>query len=131
MLNRLKKPKIAFFSFTCCEGCQLMVLNCEDEFPEIVELVDIVNFREAMSGGKDDYEIAFVEGSISRDEEVEKLRQIRSTASTLVSLGACSSTGGLNCLKSRFPIEEVQRSVYGDSPVNAALIHSLSSGTPD
>ncbi|MBI5599242.1 MAG: NADH:ubiquinone oxidoreductase [Deltaproteobacteria bacterium] len=108
-----KKPKLAFFSFTCCEGCQLMVLNCEEEFPGIIELVDIVNFREAMSLRSDDYDIAFVEGSISKKEEIKKLRAIRKNAKIVVALGACSSTGGLNCLKNRFPMEEVKKAVYG------------------
>ena len=60
------RPKVAFFSFTCCEGCQLMVLSCESELPEILRHVNIVNFREAMTGKGDDYEVAFVEGSVSR-----------------------------------------------------------------
>lgn len=106
-------PKVAFFSFTCCEGCQLMVLSCEKELPDILRHVKIVNFREAMTDRTDDYEIAFVEGSISRTEEVRKLKKIRKTARTVVALGACSATGGLNCLKNRFPMEEVKKTVYG------------------
>jgi len=106
-------PKAAFFSFTCCEGCQLMVLSCEDELPEILRQVDIVNFREAMTERHEDYEIAFVEGSISRKEEAHKLRKIRKKARVVVALGACSSTGGLNCLKNRFPMRYLQEEVYG------------------
>ena len=113
MIPTVKKPRLAFFSFTCCEGCQLMVLNCEDEFPDLVKLVDIVNFREAMSEKSDDYDVAFVEGSISRREEIKKLKEIRKRASTVIALGACSSTGGLNCLRNRFPVEEAKRIVYG------------------
>lgn len=109
----VKKPKLAFFSFTCCEGCQLMVLNCEEEFPEIIELVDIVNFREMMSERSGDYDIAFIEGSISKKEEIREVRKIRERAKDVVALGACSGTGGLNCLKNRFPMEEVKRAVYG------------------
>ncbi|MBI5559786.1 MAG: NADH:ubiquinone oxidoreductase [Deltaproteobacteria bacterium] len=109
----VEKPRLAFFSFTCCEGCQLMVLNCEEEFPAIVELVNIVNFREAMSERSNDYDIAFIEGSISRKEEIRKLKDIRERASVVVALGACATTGGLNCLKNRFPMEEVKSIVYG------------------
>ncbi|MBI1911154.1 MAG: NADH:ubiquinone oxidoreductase [Deltaproteobacteria bacterium] len=109
----MEKPKVAFFSFTCCEGCQLMVLSCEDELPDILKLVNIVNFREAMTEKSDDYDIAFVEGSISRKEEIKKIKKIRNNAKIVVALGACSSTGGLNCLKNRFPMEDVKMSVYG------------------
>lgn len=107
------RPRVAFFSFTCCEGCQLMVLSCEKELPDILRHVKIVNFREAMTGKSDDYEIAFVEGSISRVEEIKKLKRIRKTAHTVVALGACSATGGLNCLKNRFSMDEVKKTVYG------------------
>ncbi len=107
------KPKAAFFSFTCCEGCQLTMLSCEDELPDILGLVNIVNFREAMSERSDDYDIAFVEGSISRKQEIAKLRKIRRKAKVVVAFGACSATGGLNCLKNRFPMEEVKEAVYG------------------
>src|SRR3989304_3580111 len=84
------KPRLAFFSFTCCEGCQLTVLNCEDEFPDIAELVNIVNFREAIDEKSDDYDIAFVEGSISKPEDRKSTRKIRERAKTVVSFGACA-----------------------------------------
>lgn len=108
------RPKAAFFSFTCCEGCQLAVLSCEEELPDILNLIKIVNFREAMTEQGDDYDIAFVEGSISKKEEIKKLKKIRKQAKIIVALGACSSTGGLNCLKNRFPMEEVKELVYGE-----------------
>ncbi|HBG45723.1 MAG TPA: NADH:ubiquinone oxidoreductase [Deltaproteobacteria bacterium] len=108
-----EKPKVAFFSFTCCEGCQLMVLSCERELPDILSQIKIVNFREAMTEKSNDYDIAFVEGSISRKDEIRKLKKIRKQAKVLVALGACSSTGGLNCLKNRYPMEEVKEKVYG------------------
>ena len=108
-----KRPKAAFFSFTCCEGCQLMVLSCDDELPDIAKRLNIVYFREAMTEKGADYNIAFVEGSISTKAEIKKLKHIRKTARTVIALGACSATGGLNCLKNRFPMEEVKISVYG------------------
>ncbi|HHL40609.1 MAG TPA: NADH:ubiquinone oxidoreductase [Deltaproteobacteria bacterium] len=109
-----KRAKAAFFSFTSCEGCQLMVLSCERELPELVDMVDIVDFREAKSSRSDDYDIAFVEGSITRAREAERLEEIRRNAEVVVALGACSSTGGLNLLKNRFSMDEVRRMVYGD-----------------
>src|SRR3990170_279458 len=120
-----EKPKVAFFSFTCCEGCQLMVLSCERELPDILNHVKIVNFREAMTEKSDDYDIAFVEGSISRKDEIRKLRKIRKQAKIVVALGACSSTGGLNCLKNRWPMEEVKEEVYGKDALRSELFATL------
>jgi len=60
------KPRVAFFDFTACEGCQLQLLNKEATMFDFLDLVEIVNFREAMTERSDNYDIAFVEGSISR-----------------------------------------------------------------
>lgn len=108
------KPRLAFFSFACCEGCQLQVLNCEDEILDLLVAVDIVNFREAMTEKSEDYDIAFVEGSITRESEVQRLKEIRQRAKVLVALGACSCTGGVNMLKNFAPLDQVRKCVYGD-----------------
>lgn len=120
-----KLPKVAFFSFTCCEGCQLTVLSCERELPGMLKHIKVVNFREAMTSKKDDYEIAFVEGSISRKEEIRKIKHIRKTAKVVVALGACSSTGGLNCLKNRFPMDEVKKTVYGPDAARHRIFDTI------
>jgi coenzyme F420-reducing hydrogenase gamma subunit len=108
------KPKLAYFDFTSCEGCQLQKLNCEDELLVILNAVEIVNFREASSERSDDYEIAFVEGSISTPSCVERIKRIRAQAKTLIALGACATTGGLNVLKNFQPLDQVREYVYGD-----------------
>jgi coenzyme F420-reducing hydrogenase gamma subunit len=111
------KPRIGFFDFTGCEGCQLTVLNLEDEFLELLELVEIVQFRELMSGGGGALDLAFVEGSICRDEEVERLRAIRERSRTLVALGACADTAGVNALAGLRDPGQLRREVYAsDAP---------------
>ena len=72
----MNKPRIGFFDFTGCEGCQLTVLNLEEEFLELLELVEIVEFREVMNGECDSLDIAFVEGSICKPGEEERLRAV-------------------------------------------------------
>ena len=84
---QMSRPKVAFFDFTSCEGCQLSKLNLEDDLLGILELVEIVNFREAISDRREDYEIAFVEGSISTPHCVERIHRIRRQAKILVALG--------------------------------------------
>jgi len=108
------KPKVAFLDFTCCEGCQLTVLNCEPEIPDLIAALDIVNFREAKTERSDDYDIAFVEGSCTRESEIPRLKRIREQAKIVVALGACSCIGGINSIKNRFPMDEAMRYVYGD-----------------
>jgi len=73
----MSKPRVAFFSFTGCEGCQLIVINIEEALLELISLIDIVTFREAMNKISDDYDIAFVEGSISGNSEIERIKSIR------------------------------------------------------
>ena len=75
------KPKVAFFDFASCEGCQLEALNlAPQELLDLLAAVDIVQFREAMSEKSDDYSIAFVEGSITRESDIPRIQKIRQQA---------------------------------------------------
>lgn len=127
----MSKPRVAFFDFSCCEGCQLTVSNCEDELLDLVSHIDIVNFREIMTERSDDYDIAFIEGTCTREEEVPRLKKIRETAKVVIALGSCSAIGGVNCLKNFHNLDAVRKAVYGDKahyfptfearPVNAVI----------
>jgi len=109
------KPKVAFFDFTCCEGCQLDTLNIEgQDLVDLVSAIDIVEFREVSTGVADHYDIAFVEGSISRESEIPRLKDIRERADVVIALGACAHIGGINCLKNHLPMGEALEIVYGD-----------------
>lgn len=114
----MTKPSVAFFSFSSCEGCQLVVLTIEEQLLELAKLIDIVSFREAMSEKSDNYDIAFVEGSITRNSEIERLKTIRETAKVVIALGACATIGGVNCLKNQFEMKKVQNIVYGEMADN-------------
>jgi coenzyme F420-reducing hydrogenase gamma subunit len=106
------KPKVGFFDFTGCEGCQLQVLNFETELLDLLAAVDIVNFREVMTERADNYDIAFVEGSISRESEIPRIKAIREQAKVLIALGACACLGGINAIKNLTPMDEALRIVY-------------------
>jgi len=108
------KPKVAFFDFTSCEGCQLTVVDALQTHLGLLDLVEIVQFREAMSERGEDYQIAFIEGSCTRESDEERLRKIREQAGVVVALGSCAHLGGVNALKNRWSIENVQAYVYGD-----------------
>ena len=78
------KPRVAFFDFASCEGCQLEALNLDaGELLDLIAAVDIVNFREAMSESSDTYDIAFIEGSVTRESDIARLEKIRQRAKIL------------------------------------------------
>ncbi len=108
------KPKVAFFDFTCCEGCQLTVVDSLQKYPDLLDAVEIVQFREAMTEKGEDYAVAFIEGSCSRLSDEPRLKQIRERAAVVVALGTCAHLGGINALKYLHPLVDVQRYVYGD-----------------
>lgn len=107
------KPRVAIFDFTGCEGCELNQLNFEDQLLDILAHVDIVEWREAMDGHADEYDIAFVEGSLSTPDCIQRINEIRRKAKVLVALGACAVQGGVNAVKNTRPIEDVREEVYG------------------
>ncbi|MBN1360140.1 MAG: hypothetical protein JW993_06090 [Sedimentisphaerales bacterium] len=110
----MSKPKIAIFDFACCEGCQLQIVNLEEELLDLLGGADVVEWREAMSEKCDEYDIAIIEGSITRLEDEERLKLIRSRAKILIALGACATIGGINKLKNNFDdLDEVKKCVYG------------------
>jgi len=122
----LYKPRVAFFDFSSCEGCQLQILNNEDTLLDFLSLVEVVNFREAMSEKSDDYEIAFIEGCITTDGEVKRLKKIRKNAKVLVAMGSCACFGGVNQLKNRFKnLNVVNKAVYGKHPVDSGPVRSV------
>ncbi|MBS3783038.1 MAG: NADH:ubiquinone oxidoreductase [Anaerolineae bacterium] len=109
------KPKVAFFDFASCEGCQLTVVDSLQTHLDLLNAVEIVQFREAMTEKGQDYQIAFIEGSCTRESDEERLFKIRDQADLVVALGACAHTGCINALKNMQPsLDEVREYVYGD-----------------
>jgi sulfhydrogenase subunit delta len=122
----MTKPRIAIFDFSCCEGCQLQIVNLEEELLDLLGGADVVEWREAMSDQSRDYDIAIIEGSITRAEDEERLWMIRGRAKILVAIGACATIGGINKLKNNFNLDEVKKCVYGK---NASMPHLETSMT--
>jgi sulfhydrogenase subunit delta len=94
------KPKVAIHKFSSCDGCQLAFLNLGETLLELVQLVDIVHFAEAGPvDPQQQVDIAFVEGSISTPEEMERIQQVRANTRFLVTIGACATAGGVQALR--------------------------------
>lgn len=110
-----RKPRVAVFSFTGCEGCSLAVLECEEYLLDVLDRVDLVNWREAMDKIADEFDIAFVDGSITTEHEIEEIRAVRKNAQVLVALGACATHGCVNVLRNFMPMEQVRSIVYGSA----------------
>lgn len=112
------KPRVAFFELSSCEGCQLQIVNNEESLLNFLSLVQVVNFREAMTEKSDHYDIAFIEGCVTRKDELERLNTVRQNAKILIALGSCACFGGVNQLKNRFDLAWVKNEVYGDSAID-------------
>ena len=95
-MARPKRAKLAVWKFTSCDGCQLSLLDCEDEFLALAERVQIAKFVEASSAEvRGPYDLSLVEGSITTPHDAERILQIRRQSRALVTIGACATSGGI------------------------------------
>ena len=124
------RPRIAVFDFTGCEGCELQLANKEETLVDFLQAVEIVNFREISSWQGGPYDVALLDGAITRPDEVERLKQIRKQAKVLVALGSCACFGGVNRLKNAFDLDQANREVYGDSPKETLPTRSMKEVVP-
>lgn len=121
------KPRIAVWKFASCDGCQLSLLDCEDELLAIAEAVDIADFREASSRIlPGPYDLSLVEGSITTPHDRERIQQIRAESKALVLIGACATAGGVQALRNFADVKEYIPLVYA-SP---EYIETLATSTP-
>jgi len=119
------RPRVAVFDFTGCEGCELQLANKEETLAAFLSAVEVVNFREISSAASDDYDIALIDGAISRADEVERLEKIRATAKVVVAMGSCACFGGVNRQKNAYDLDEANREVYGDLPKETGLVRAI------
>jgi coenzyme F420-reducing hydrogenase gamma subunit len=120
-----KRPRIAVFDLTCCEGCGLQLANKEETLVDFLKAIEVVNFREVSSAKGNDYEVALVEGAISRADEIERILKIRERAKVLVAFGSCACFGGVNRLKNEFDLTDANREVYGDRPQETLSVRPI------
>ncbi len=108
-----RKPRLGVFKFASCDGCQLSLLNAEDELLEIAGRVDIAYFLEARSHSEPGpYDVALVEGSVTTAEDVRRIKEIREASRYLVTIGACATAGGIQALRNWADCDEFVRHVY-------------------
>lgn len=121
------KPKLAVWKFSSCDGCQLSLLDCEDELLAIAEGVQIAYFPEATSGELDGpYDVSLVEGSVTTPHDLERIQGIREQSGLLVTIGACATSGGIQALRNFTNVRSWIPLVYA-SP---EFISTLDTSTP-
>ena len=124
-MEEKRKSRIAFFDFACCEGCQLTVLQMEESLFRMLDQVEVVAWREVMTGESDDYDVAFCEGSIARRSDLKRLEKIRKTAKILVALGSCAALECHNALRNRWSARQLSEMVYGNEAQVPDLIPAV------
>jgi sulfhydrogenase subunit delta len=111
--TRTRRPRLAVWKFASCDGCQLSLLDCEDELLAVAGAVEIAYFMEATRGriaGR--YDVSLVEGSITTPHDAERIQQVRRRSRTLVTIGACATAGGIQALRNFADVAEYASVVY-------------------
>jgi coenzyme F420-reducing hydrogenase gamma subunit len=107
------KPRLAVFKFASCDGCQLSLLDAEDELLAVTDAVEIAYFVEASRhADPGPYDVALVEGSISTPEQVRQIKEVRRQAKLLIAIGACATAGGIQALRNWRDVDDFVRIVY-------------------
>jgi len=120
------KPRVAVFKFASCDGCQLSLLDAEDELLAIAGAVDIAYFPEASRTMlKGPYDIGLVEGSILTHHDSDRIQQVRRQCKVLVTIGACATAGGIQALRNWQDVDEFIRVVYATPQYVSTLKHSM------
>jgi Coenzyme F420-reducing hydrogenase, gamma subunit len=126
-MARTTKPKLAVWKFASCDGCQLSLLDCEEELLEVAGAVEIAYFLEASRATvKGPYDISLVEGSITTPHDAERIHQVRRVSRFLITIGACATAGGIQALRNFKDVREFISIVYA----TPQYIQTLSKSTP-
>lgn len=113
MSDGKKRPSLAVWKFSSCDGCQLSLLDCEDELLAVADALDIAYFPEATSHeAPGPYDISLVEGSITTPHDVQRIRDVRNISRVLITIGACATAGGIQALRNFRDVKEFTNIVY-------------------
>src|SRR5579864_5687755 len=112
-MARKQKPKLAVWKFASCDGCQLSLLDCEDDLLALAGEVEIANFPEASRAVvRGPYDLSLVEGSVTTAHDAERIQEIRRVSKHLVTIGACATAGGIQALRNFADVGDFISYVY-------------------
>jgi sulfhydrogenase subunit delta len=121
------KARVAVWKFSSCDGCQLSLLDCEDELLTLADRVEIAYFLEASSAvAEGPYDVSIVEGSITTAHDAERIREVRRSSRALITIGACATSGGIQALRNFADIDAFTSIVYASPD----YISTLATSTP-
>ncbi|KJE22481.1 coenzyme F420-reducing hydrogenase, gamma subunit [Frankia torreyi] len=121
------RPRLAVWKFASCDGCQLTLLNCEDELLPLAAEVEIAYFLEASSATvAGPYDLSLVEGSVTTQADAQRIGEIRAASRRLVTIGACATAGGIQALRNFADVDGYLAAVYA----TPAYVSTLSTSTP-
>ncbi|MGO9174001.1 MAG: oxidoreductase [Rhodomicrobium sp.] len=121
------RPRLAVWKFASCDGCQLSLLDCEDELLALAGAVEIANFPEASSAvAEGPYDLSLVEGSVTTAHDAERIHEVRKQSKFLVTIGACATSGGIQALRNFADVNEFAAAVYA----KPEYIQTLATSTP-
>lgn len=124
-MKRGRKPRLAVWKFASCDGCQLSLLDCEDELLAVAAAIDIAYFPEASRAiVKGPYDLSLVEGSITTAHDAERIHRIRRASKWLVTIGACATAGGIQALRNFRDVREFTSLVYASPEYISTLARS-------
>jgi coenzyme F420-reducing hydrogenase gamma subunit len=124
-MAQVNKPTLAVWKFASCDGCQLSLLDLEDELLMLVDRIDIAYFLEASSAHVDGpYDVSLVEGSITTAHDAQRIREVRAASRALITIGACATAGGIQALRNFADVEEFTRIVYASPDYISTLATS-------
>jgi coenzyme F420-reducing hydrogenase gamma subunit len=127
MTAKSRKPRLAVWKFASCDGCQLSLLDCEDELLAVADAVDLAYFPEATGGRPTGhFDLSLVEGSITTPHDAERIRDVRRRSRVLVTIGACATAGGIQGLRNFADVKEYASIVYA----RPDYIRTLATSTP-
>ncbi len=119
------RPRLAVWKFASCDGCQLTLLNCEDELLDLADEVEVAYFLEASRAVVDGpYDLSLVEGSVTTAADAERIQEVRASSRRLVTIGACATAGGVQALRNFADVEEFRSAVYARPEYVATLATS-------
>lgn len=126
-MSKKRKPKLAVWKFASCDGCQLSLLDCEDELLALAGQIEIAYFLEASRAKiKGPYDLSLVEGSITTPKDAKRIQHVRRQSKFLVTIGACATAGGIQALRNFKDVKEFASAVYA----RPDYIETLERSTP-
>jgi len=109
----MNKTRLATAWLDGCSGCHMSFLDMDERLIELAGLVDLV-YSPLVDTKEfpENVDVVLVEGAVSSEEDLEKIRKIRKRTKILISLGDCAVTANVPSIRNQFPVEAVEHRAY-------------------